>query len=84
MATFKAIVRGFRTDGIGKVQIRCSHNGKTDYIKTSLYVHKNDVKDNEIQNQFILAKCTLEIDGYYQKLNRKDVERCCRPYEIYW
>lgn len=74
MATFKAVVRSKRADGMYLVYIRVTNNRKTDYIKTDMYLHQGNIKKGEIADQSILNQCAYKIKGYYDKLNKEDIE----------
>ena len=74
MATFKAEVQKMRSDKTYLVYIRCTQNRKNAYIKTDMYVHANKVKDREITDQAILARCGAKIAEYLKKLNYEDIE----------
>lgn len=73
MATFKVVVRSVRSDGVGLVYIRCTHNRMVAYIKTDMYLHKTKIKNKEIIDQSVLTRCLIQIDNYYQKLNRENI-----------
>ncbi len=74
MATFKAVVRSKRADGIYIVYIRVIHNRKTEYIKTNRYVHQGHLRKGEIVDQTVLNQCAYTIKCYYDKLNKIDIE----------
>lgn len=74
MATFKAVVRSKRADGMYLVYIRVTNNRKTDYIKTDMYLHQGNLKKGEIADQLILNQCAYKIKGYYDKLNKENIE----------
>lgn len=61
-----------RADGVYLVYIRVTHNRKSEYLKTDMYVHSGKIKKGEIKDQSVLVRCNIIIDGYYQKLNRED------------
>ncbi|MDR3266894.1 MAG: site-specific integrase [Tannerella sp.] len=71
MANFKPVVRSNKE--FNTVYIRISHgNGKIDYIKTSMFLHKSGIQNGEIVDYTILANCYREIQGYSEKLNKID------------
>lgn len=72
MATFKPAVKYKRADGTYIVYIRCTHNRKIDYIKTSMYVTDKQLKKKEIVDFEIIGKCAVQISEYITKLNRED------------
>ena len=69
MATFKPVVRKKRADGTYLVFIRCTHDRKVTHFKTDMYAVEKDIKNGEIINQDILAKCLLKISEYRKSLN---------------
>ena len=73
MATFSPIVRT-KDKEFNTVYIRISHNSKTDYIKTSMSVHKSGIKKGEIADHTILANCWIKIKSYMNKLNDLNIE----------
>ncbi len=74
MATFKAEIKNKRADGICRVYIRCTHNRKNAYIKTDMYVHEGKVKNGEIKDQYVSARCANLIVGYLDKLNKVNIQ----------
>ncbi|MDR2057154.1 MAG: hypothetical protein LBP83_02530 [Dysgonamonadaceae bacterium] len=61
MATFSPAIRT-KDKELNTVYIRISHNSKTDYIKTSMYVHKSGIKKGEIADHTILANCWIKVE----------------------
>lgn len=74
MATFKTVIRSKRTDGTYLVYIRCTHNRKIDYIKTSHYIFSSQLKKNEIIDYDIIGKCAIKIKEWNERLNREDID----------
>lgn len=74
MATFKPVIRSKRTDGTYLVYIRCTHNRKIDYIKTSHYIFSSQLKKNEIIDYDIIGKCAIKIKEWNERLNREDID----------
>lgn len=74
MATFKPIIRTKRTDGTYLVYIRCTHNRKIEYIKTSYYIFSSQLKKNEIIDYDIIGKCAVNIKEWNDRLNREDID----------
>lgn len=76
MATFKATVRGVRTDGFMQVYIRVSHHKRHGYIKTDKMVTRKELnKQGEIKDPFVLNYCTERIMAFNERLNRKDISK---------
>jgi integrase len=73
MATFSPAVRT-KDREFNTVYIRISHNSKTDYIKTSMSVHKSGIKKGEVVDHTILANCYIKIKSYTKKLNDFNIE----------
>jgi integrase len=73
MAAFIPAVRT-KDREFNSVYIRISHNSKTDYIKTSMSVHKSGIKKGEIVDHTILANCYVKIKSYTKKLNDFNIE----------
>ena len=73
MATFTPIVRTMDKD-FNTVYIRISHNSKTEYIRTSMSLHKSGIKKGKIADHTVLANCYLKIKAYTQKLNEFNTE----------
>jgi integrase len=73
MATFSPVVRT-KDKEFNTVYIRISHNSKTDYIKTSMSLHKSGIKKGEIVDHTILANCYIKIKSYINKLNDLNTE----------
>ncbi|MDR0683479.1 MAG: site-specific integrase [Dysgonamonadaceae bacterium] len=73
MATFNPAVRT-KDREFNTVYIRISHNSKTDYIKTTMSVHKSGIKKGEIADRTILANCWIKIKQYTDKLNNLNIE----------
>lgn len=71
MATFKTFIRKDRqrADKMWNVLIRFTHNRKTRYIPTTMYVSKKDLTASmKIKNQQIIDKCDMLTAQY-----RKDI-----------
>ena len=69
MATVKTLIRKNekRTDGTWNVLVRVTHNRKSAYIRTSLFVEKKDLTVSfKIKNPKVLDKCR-EIESEYRK-----------------
>lgn len=69
MATVKTLIRKNekRSDGTWNVLIRITHNRKSSYIRTSLFVEKKDLTNSfKIKNAAILDKCR-ELESEYRK-----------------
>ena len=76
MATFKATVRGVRTDGFMQVYIRVSHHKRHGYIKTDKMVTRKELnKQGEIKDPFVLNYCTERIMAFNDRLNKKDISK---------
>ncbi|MDR2691492.1 MAG: transposase, partial [Dysgonamonadaceae bacterium] len=73
MATFIFAVRTKEKE-FNTVYIRISHKSKTDYIKTSMSVHKSHVRKGEITDRTVLANCYMKIKSYIQKLNDLNID----------
>jgi integrase len=73
MATFNPAVRT-KDREFNAIYIRISHNSKTDYIKTTMSVHKSGIKKGEIADHTILANCWIKIKQYMEKLNSFNIE----------
>jgi hypothetical protein len=67
MATFNPVVRT-KDKEFNTVYIRIGHNSRTDYIKTSMSLHKSGIKKGEIVYHTILANCYIKIKSYINKL----------------
>ena len=77
MPTFKATIRKqqLRKDGKYPVSIRVTHNRKSMYIPTGLYVGKKQVnKLFEIKDQFVIERTNITIRKYEEKLLTIDTE----------
>jgi hypothetical protein len=72
MATFNPVVRT-RDKEFNTVYIRISHISKTDYIKTSMSIHKSGIRKGEIVDRTILANCWIKIKLYMDKLNNLNI-----------
>lgn len=69
MATVKTLIRKNekRSDGTWNVLVRITHNRKSSYIRTSLFVEKKDLTNSfKIKNAVILDKCR-ELESEYRK-----------------
>jgi hypothetical protein len=66
MATFKPTVR--TKSEFNAVYIRISANSKTDYIKTSMIIHKSCIDSKEeIIDYEVLGNCYIQIKEYYEE-----------------
>ena len=78
MPTFKAVVQKHqeRRDGKFPVSIRVTHNRKSFYIPTGLYVSRNQVNKRtfEIKDQFVLVRTGQTIADYEKVLLGIDTE----------
>ena len=73
MATFKVVTRTKKD--YNSVYIRIAHgDGKVDYIKTDMIVHKSGIRKGEITDHTILANCALKIKSYVDKINQTNIE----------
>ena len=76
MATFKAVVRNPRKDGLYQVYIRILHNTKPGYINTDKYITKKSLgKNDEIEDAFVIKYCGGLIVDYVDRLNKVDCSR---------
>lgn len=74
MATFKAIVRRKRADGLYPVYIRICHKERMGYIKTDKIVSAKSVtKTGEIKDALVNEFCSREILRYTNLTNQKDL-----------
>jgi site-specific recombinase XerD len=73
MATFTPSVRTDKE--FNAVYIRISAASKTDYIKTSMIVHKSGLKDGQITDYNILANCYIQIKKYADSLANINTEQ---------
>jgi integrase len=73
MATFTPSLRT-KDKEFNAIYIRISHNSKTDYIKTTMSLHKSGIKKGEIADHTILANCWIKIKQYMEKLNSFNIE----------
>ena len=73
MASFKAVIRGFRSGGLATVYIRITHNQQVAYMKTDKLVAKSSVDPKgEIHDVFVNSYCSNLILQYAERLNRID------------
>lgn len=72
MATFKPEIKYKRADGTYLVYIRCTHNKKNHYLKTSMYITSKQLSGREIVDSEILAKAYVQINKYIEKLNKEN------------
>ena len=73
MATFKPVIRTKKE--YNTVYIRISHgDGKVDYIRTNMSVHKNSIRKGEITDHVVLANCAIKIKSYIDKINNVNIE----------
>jgi hypothetical protein len=77
MPTMKSVVRTKKE--FNDVYVRISHKSKTDYIKTSMTVHKSGMRKGEIADHTILSNCAIKIKRYVERLNNTDVNPHCIP-----
>ena len=76
MATFKAVTRKMRADGLYPVYIRVCHRTQKGYINTGKLVSQKKVKkDGEITDTFVLEYCAREINRFTEQSNRKDISK---------
>lgn len=74
MATFKAIVRRKRADGLYPVYIRVVHRRRMGYIPTGKVVSEKQIdKNGEIKDPVVNEYCSREILRYNDLTNRRDV-----------
>lgn len=71
MATFITCVRSTKKE-FNSVYIRIIHNGNPDYIKTSLFASKKQLKGMEVKDNVILVQTNAIIKDYIDKLNAVD------------
>lgn len=77
MATIKTLIRKQekRADGTWNVLVRITHNRKSAYIRTSLFVEKKDITTSyKIKNASILDKCRELENEYRKKLTKLCLE----------
>lgn len=75
MATFKAVVRKQRADGLYPVYIRIVHHSQPGYIKTDKVIAPKSIAANgEFKDPYVVEYCSRLILEYTDKLNRKDVK----------
>lgn len=76
MATFKAVVRNPRKDGLYQVYIRVLHNTKPGYINTNKFITRKGIgKNDEIEDAFVLKYCGNLIVDFVDRLNKVDYTR---------
>lgn len=77
MASFKAKIRGRRSNGLHTVYILCSHNRSISYIKTDIIVADKglDKHTGEIKDKMVLLRTSALISSYYDKLRGHKVDR---------
>ncbi|MCH5227528.1 MAG: phage integrase SAM-like domain-containing protein [Muribaculaceae bacterium] len=75
MATFKAVVRKKRVDGLYAVYIRVGHKRQMGYIKTDKVVSSKQIKAGEIKDPFVNEYCSREILRYNNLMNQKNVSQ---------
>lgn len=71
MATFTTCVRS-KDKEYNTVYIRIIHNGKPDYIKTTLQASKKQLKGMNVKDNVILVQANALIKEYIEKLNLID------------
>lgn len=72
MATFKAVVRQARKDGMYPVYIRVVHKAKPGYIKTDKVIGPKSLKKNgEIKDALVNEHCARLILEYTDRLNKR-------------
>ncbi len=74
MATFKVVTRSKRADGMYLVYMRLTHNRKSEYIKTDMYVSSAHIRKGQITHPQVLAKCAIDIQYYLDRLNRENIK----------
>jgi integrase len=77
MSTFKAVLlkgpNQVKADGSGNIKIRITHNRKSDYIPTDLYIlidqidHKTGWAKSGVNKDFINFRISSIINGYQEK-----------------
>jgi integrase len=67
----KAVVRTGKE--LNTVYIRISHKSRSDYIPTSMIVHRSGIRKDEIADHTVLANCAIRIKQYVEKLNSVDI-----------
>jgi integrase len=73
MAAFKVVTRTKKE--YNAVYIRITHgDGKVDYIKTDMIVHKSGIRKGEITDHTISANCALKIKSYVDRINQTNIE----------
>ena len=76
MATFKAVIRKQRADGLYPVYIRVCHATKVGYINTNKVVSsKYLTKNKDIKDPLVNEYCSREILRFSGKVNSKDVSQ---------
>lgn len=77
MATFKPTIfkNRMRSDKTWSVHIRFTHNNKTRYIPTTMYISKKDITASfKIKNANILDRCNDIIKEYRSRLSELSLE----------
>ena len=77
MATVKTTIRknDRRADGTWNVLVRITHNRKSSYIRTSLYVEKKDLTPSfKIKNASVIDKCREIEDDIRKKISNLNLE----------
>lgn len=72
MPTFNPTVR--TNNEYNSVYIRLSHKSATDYIKTSMILHKSGIKKGKISDFTVLANCSNLIKSYIFKINDLNID----------
>lgn len=79
MATIKVTIKKNerRSDGTWNVLVRITHERKSAYIRTSLFVGKKDITTSfKIKNANILDKCREIENEYRRRLSNLNLELC--------
>ena len=79
MSTLKVTIRKNekRSDGTWNVLIRVTHNRRSAYIRTSMFVEKKDLTASfKIKNASILDKCRELENEYRKRLAKLNLELC--------
>ena len=72
MATYNIVVRTNKE--YNNVYIRLSHKSKTEYINTTMVVHKSGIKKGKIVDFTIISNCSNIIKSYIKKTNDLNID----------
>lgn len=76
MATFKAVIRKQRADGLFPVYIRVCHATKVGYINTNKVISPRFLtKTKEVKDPIVSEYCSREILRFTRLLNDKDISQ---------